>query len=105
MRTSIITATLALLMALSGTAQTIVEAEGFFDTDPGVGNGIPLGNSPSGSATVINGSLPLSLTSGFHAFYVRCKASNNLWSNARGRTVYVSNAAYQQPVVQEIVAC
>jgi len=105
MRNSIITAILALLMALSGTAQTIVEAEGFFDTDPGVGNGIPLGNSPSGSATVINGSLPLNVSSGFHSFFVRCKASTNLWSNARGRTVYVSNAAYQQPVVQEIVAC
>lgn len=105
MRTSIITATLALLMALSGTAQTIVEAEGFFDTDPGVGNGIPLGNSPTGSSTVINSSLPLNITSGFHSFFVRCKASTNLWSNARGRTVYVSNSAYQQPVVQEIVAC
>jgi hypothetical protein len=105
MRNSIITATLALLMVLSGTAQTIVEAEGFFDIDPGVGNGIPLGNSPAGAATTINGSLPLNLTGGFHAFYVRCKASTNLWSNARGRTVYVSNAAYQQPVVQEIVAC
>ncbi|MFN5622185.1 MAG: T9SS type A sorting domain-containing protein [Flavobacteriales bacterium] len=105
MRTSIITAVCALLMVISGTAQTIVEAEGFFDTDPGVGNGIPLGNNPTGSATSINGNLPLSISSGFHAFYVRCKASTNLWSNARGRTVFVSNTANQQPVVQEIVAC
>jgi hypothetical protein len=105
MRTSIFAALAALLMAISGTAQTIVEAEGFFDIDPGVGNGIPLGNSPSGSATTITGNLPLNLTSGFHTFYLRCKASTNLWSNARGRTVYVNNNANQQPVVQEIVAC
>jgi hypothetical protein len=105
MRNTIISACIALVMCISGTAQTIVEAEGFFDTDPGVGNGIPLGNSPTGSSTVINSSLPLNITSGFHSFFVRCKASTNLWSNARGRTVYVSNSAYQQPVVQEIVAC
>jgi hypothetical protein len=105
MRNTIITASLALLMGISGAAQTIVMSEGFFDTDPGVGSGIPLVNTPTGSAADISGSLPLGLSSGFHSFYVRCSASTKLWSNARGRTVYVNNSLNQPPVLLEIADC
>ncbi len=105
MRNTIITACAALLMGISGTAQTIVRSEGFFDSDPGVGSGIPLVNNPTGSAADISGSLPNELASGFHSFYVRCKSSAKLWSNARGRTVFVNNEVNQPPVLLEIVDC
>ena len=105
MRSAIITAILSLLMCTAGIAQSIVEAEGFFDTDPGVGNGIALGNALNGSTAVISGNLPLGITSGFHSFYVRCKSNAGLWSGARGRTVFVTANANQLPEVQEVVAC
>ncbi|HPF92269.1 MAG TPA: hypothetical protein PLL57_16520, partial [Flavobacteriales bacterium] len=67
----------AWLLAIPSTGQDL-QAEYFFDTDPGPGNGIPVavptGPSPSASAT-----LDISaLSAGVHKWYVRTK-QNGVW--------------------------
>lgn len=63
-------------------AQTISTTEYFFDTDPGIGNGVSLTlNSNTGSVTQTF-SIPTSgLSDGFHSFYVRSQTINGEWSH------------------------
>lgn len=101
---TIITAILALLLNASLSAQ-IVEAEGFFDTDPGVGNGLPLTITPDGAAVDFSSSLPTSISSGIHTLYVRTRATSNLWSVSKGRLVLVDQSAFLPPQVVEVDMC
>jgi hypothetical protein len=101
---TIITAILVLLLNMTSFAQ-IIAAEGFFDTDPGVGNGIPLSIAPDGSVTDFSSSVPTSIISGIHTFYVRTCAVSNLWSVARGRLIIVDQQASLPPEVVEIDRC
>lgn len=74
---------------------TIVEAEYFFDTDPGYGNGTPLViTSPSDS---INQTFTVSspcLLSGQHYLYVRTKDTRGIWSHTDTSVVSVSNSGF-----------
>ena len=80
---------LFLLISLSASAQTINRAEYFFDTDPGVGNGIAL---PFAPAAAINETYNLnigSLSTGFHTFNARVRDNAKVWSLFTTRTFYI----------------
>ena len=75
-------ATIFLITFWLSTGQTITQAEYFWDTDPGLGNGLGLtvldGNFNQSLETVMasNASFP---ASGNHVFHVRIKDSNGNW--------------------------
>ena len=63
---------------------TVTQAEYFWDTDPGQGNGSPLlaldGNLNETIETVFEYGIPLPLSSGAHIFNVRILDADNQWS-------------------------
>lgn len=73
-------------------AQTNIDAmEYFFDSDPGLGNGIAIPVSPGPSQNkniIINTS---GMTSGFHAFWTRAKHQSGNWGVPEVRIVYVAS--------------
>lgn len=101
---TIIAAIIALLLNASSFAQ-IIAAEGFFDTDPGVGNGIPLSISQNGSITDFSSTVPTSVSEGTHQFYVRTCSSSHLWSVAKGRVVIVDQSPFLPPQIVEVDQC
>lgn len=101
---TIITAIFSLLLSIASSAQ-IIAAEGFFDTDPGVGNGIPLTVTPNGSVTDFSSNMASGVSSGIHTLFVRTCASSYLWSVPRGRAVIVDQQPFLPPQVIEIDKC
>jgi Secretion system C-terminal sorting domain len=86
---------LALAIAVDNQAQQIVSCEYFFDTDPGIDNGIPISVAP-GDSVIFSGTIPTSsLNSGFHKLFVRAKNSNGTWSLYEGRTFYIQGLGSQ----------
>ena len=80
------------LLPLSMHAQQIVEAEYYFDNDPGPGNGLAI-------PIVAGGSIDLELTIdlsvlalGIHTLYVRVKDDSGRWSGYLARPVFVAPA-------------
>lgn len=70
-------------------AQTLVQAEYFFDQDPGPGNGQPLAVN-AGPSVEINSEIPTTgLNPGPHALFVRFKDSGGRWSLMEGRLVFI----------------
>ena len=68
----------------------LIEAEYFFDTDPGVGNGTALASfAPADSISLIRQISVSGLSSGFHNLFIRTKDSLNIWSLYEGRVIYV----------------
>ncbi|HRP32484.1 MAG TPA: CARDB domain-containing protein, partial [Agriterribacter sp.] len=67
--------------AAPATAQNIINAEYFIDTDPGMGNGQPVSLSPgvdlNGVVAAINTS---GLSNGVHRLYLRTKSTEGKWS-------------------------
>lgn len=102
MRT-LFTAIFLLLVSCFSFAQTITRAEGFFDTDPGVGNGFAVTITPNGSVTIISNSSAISQTNGVHTLYIRTRASTKLWSVSEGLLVHVTPSTYASPIIQQIV--
>lgn len=71
----------------------IAQAEYFFDTDPGRGNGQPLSIN-TGSIVSQTLSVPVNgLTSGFHQLYIRVKNTDGVWGQYQTRSFLVTNAA------------
>jgi hypothetical protein len=71
---------------------TLVAAEYFFDTDPGVGNGTAFTTS-SGDSIEINTTIPTAgLSNGFHKMFVRALDSDGKWSLYEGRNFYIQQA-------------
>jgi hypothetical protein len=67
----------SVLLAVGANAQDL-QGEYFFDSDPGVGNGIPI-TVPAGPSPTVNGSLDISgLSPGVHFWYARTK-QNGVW--------------------------
>lgn len=87
--------TLLLLCAsLSSWGQTIVQAECFWDTDPGQGNGTPLSAADAGFNTSLEAfqtAVNVPTTPGLHKFSVRLKDSNNQWGPVNTQVVDISN--------------
>lgn len=70
---------------------TIVAAEYFYDTDPGIGNATPIPVSATVDSIDFNAALSTSgLSLGHHEVYVRTKNSDNVWSEIGKRHVFVS---------------
>ncbi|MBX2895710.1 MAG: gliding motility-associated C-terminal domain-containing protein [Cyclobacteriaceae bacterium] len=85
------------LSAQSASVTPLTRVEYFFDTDPGLGNGL---NIPITSAVNItqNFTVPLGTVSeGFHALYIRAKDTNGLWSIPVIHPVFVQNNAQSAP--------
>ena len=67
---------------------TVVAAEYFFDTDPGMGNGTNLGVDGNGNAT---GLIGLSgLEAGVHQFFIRYRDSRGHWGIAEQRLFWIN---------------
>jgi hypothetical protein len=75
--------------ALTANTSQLSNAEYFYDTDPGVGNGTAL-NVTAGDSLVITTIAPTTtLSNGFHKLFVRVKNTDNRWSHYEGRTFYI----------------
>jgi len=77
--------------ALTPNTAQLTEAEYFFDTDPGVGNGTAFTVTP-GDSIFFNTTVPTAaLSNGFHKLYVRARNATGKWSLYEGRTFYILN--------------
>ena len=77
----------------NGVPTTIVAAEYFIDSDPGLGGGIPLDSGAFGSADLIlnaNITLPANITMGYHSVSVRMKSDLGVWSTVQTRLFSIS---------------
>lgn len=86
----IITSLACLIFAWTLSAQNIVEAEYFWDQDPGFGNGIAL--SVDGGTDEINQNYSIStvgLPQGRHTLCVRTKSADGYWSIIKREPVFV----------------
>ena len=73
-------------------AQSLIAAEYFLNTDPGVGSGTPL-SITAGDSVNTTVSIPLSaLPPGFSQLFIRFKNNLNSWGIAEQRTFYVDNS-------------
>jgi hypothetical protein len=91
MRLLLVTLLCALASAVWAQDITLQAAEYFWDTDPGVGNGIPFSitNGQVSNDPVL---LDASTTSiGAHVLYIRYQDSRGVWSKPSGDYVYVSH--------------
>jgi hypothetical protein len=82
-------------------AANITAAEYFFDTDPGVGNGISASVGASGAAVNFTAVIPTSLAAGFHFLAIRTKGTDGIWGLFEKRGFYVSTASSNMPVITD----
>lgn len=84
------------LEPISSITANISEAEYFFDTDPGLGNGTAFAiNTPSSNVSqAIN--ITESLTPGFHHLFIRVKNDLGKWSHYQGRMIYIQDQALNE---------
>lgn len=69
----------------------ITAGEYFFDTDPGIGNAIPLSNFPPADSINLLDSLPIgNLSTGVHVFGLRYHNNQNQWSHTARYLVQVT---------------
>ena len=68
------------LWACTVQAQTISNAEYFFDTDPGIGNGTAIVISPADPITFTATINSTGLLAGYHFLFVRTQSSDGYWS-------------------------
>ncbi len=81
----------------------IVDAEYFYDTDPGVGNGLAL-NISGGSSMEFETYIPVTnLPVGYHNLYIRVRDTYNTWSLYLNKLFYVyengGNVANNRPPI------
>jgi hypothetical protein len=77
--------------AISGnTTTTLSAAEYFFDTDPGIGKGIPLATPNADSVMQLYNFDLSTLQNGFHTISIRFKNSKNQWGLSTTRVFYIS---------------
>jgi hydrogenase maturation factor len=87
---------LALFILLSATtyvgfAQNIINAEYFYDTDPGVGNGIALSVGTPSDSVDFNATISTTgLSRGYHLLYVRTQDDSYRWSLHQARRIYIN---------------
>ena len=70
-------------------SQTIVDAEYFFDSDPGVGNGTALTITPGDSVVLSQDISAAGLSPGHHTVFVRFKYDLGQWSLSEGRPFFI----------------
>ncbi|MEX1239703.1 MAG: gliding motility-associated C-terminal domain-containing protein [Cyclobacteriaceae bacterium] len=87
-------ATVWLLVSLfffygTSTAQTLNQAEYFFDSDPGTGNGTPVAVTPAATVDFSFNASIASLSNGFHSLNFRIRDNTGKWSHFQSRTFYI----------------
>ncbi len=83
------------------TNASIIAAEYFFDTDPGVGNGATLAITSAADTATFNGNInSAGLSKGSHNLYIRTKNNSGAWGNVERRKFNVS-AANAAPIIAE----
>ena len=81
---------------ISNPLSPLVAGEYFFDSDPGIGNGIAISGISSADSIKLNFTANLSdLNQGFHNLYVRVKNNAGSWSLYEVRTFYIQGNAQQ----------
>lgn len=94
--------------AALATAQNIIAAEYFVDTDPGFGNGSAISISAGVNLADVVASVDVSgLSSGIHRVYLRTRSNEGMWSIINERAFDVSNdPSYPTaaPAAQNIIA-
>jgi len=86
------------LCSMAVQAQTILQAEYFFDVDPGPGNATPItGFSPDDTVTFPVNVSVTGLTQGFHFIAVRVKDDIDRWSHFEKRGFYIQAASVAVP--------
>ena len=94
---------LPLLFGLMGYAQqTIIQAEYYFDTDPGAGNGTSLSLSPNDTINELLSIPTTGLSEGIHVIYLRFLNQDGSWSIAEGRTVLIQSDSSAPLIAGEI---
>ena len=84
---------------------TVVAAEYFFDTDPGVGNGSSLTIGTPGSTVSFMASIPTnSLPQGFHTLKIRTQDSNGKWGLFESHTFFIGQESTSIVVAAEVFA-
>ncbi|MEQ8472397.1 MAG: T9SS type A sorting domain-containing protein [Marinoscillum sp.] len=84
-------------------AQHLVRAEYFFDSDPGVGQGVAL-DFTSGEELDETLTIPTTgLTPGFHLLYLRYANSSGIWTHAQTRSVYIESTSVTNAIQSELV--
>jgi hypothetical protein len=73
-------------------AANIVAAEYFFDTDPGIGNGIAASVGTTGAIVNFTAVIPTSLPAGFHFLAIRTKGADGVWGLFETRGFYISSS-------------
>ena len=74
------------------TTYPLEQAEYFYDTDPGTGNGIAMNSFSLADTITLTDTLPsATLTAGTHRLYVRVRDSMNVWSLYEGMPFVVCN--------------
>jgi hypothetical protein len=71
----------------------VEEAEYFFDTDPGVGNGTAIVLSPANPVTFTHTISTAGLAGGHHILFIRTKGADDVWS------LYEPQAFYIEPTI------
>lgn len=70
-------------------ASALADMEYFYDTDPGVGNGIPFTINPDDTINITE-NLPIEgLSKGFHTAFIRFKNGDGNWGLYEGRPFYI----------------
>ncbi len=89
-----------LLFNVVTTAQNVVQAEYFIDTDAGVGNNtlITLNNPQPDGNYNLNISLT-GLTIGYHKLYIRTKDSNGNWSFTARRNIEITSSNISKKII------
>ncbi len=89
----LITLLAILFFIAAAQAQNITNAEYFFDSDPGPGNGTALTVSTPGTTVNINANISTAaLSAGFHFVGIRVKEATGIWGLYEKRGFYISNA-------------
>lgn len=92
---STFTTIVAVEAAVTTEPATIIQAEYFWDTDPGYGNGTPIlaadGNFNSAYEKLLSNGIPLPGSVGLHVFNIRLKDNQGLWGSTFKNVVNVEN--------------
>lgn len=87
----------SLIFSFTCSAQQLVSAEYYFDTDPGFGNGTTLTITPGDSILQNTSIATTGLSSGFHYLYIRIKDSAGNWSLYEGQRFYLYEPEVTSP--------
>ncbi len=81
----------AYFLPLNTTAQNLLKAEYFFDTDPGIGNATSITLTANPGNLVFTTSIPTgALPQGFHQLAIRVKETGGRWSQFENRGFYIT---------------